>query len=284
MKLLVLTDIHGNSTALFAVLQKVRRQSIDRIIFCGDYITDFPGFSAVLKTVREKSDYAVKGNREINCLRYVKGEREQIDRYLQLRSLRWCYNSLTKEELDFIKALPEQAEGTLCGRKILIFHGSPSSNSEVLKIDRDKEKIESYLKNAKADLLIGGHSHRPFVHSLSGKMFVNAGSIGLGFTRPCTAEYAVVDITASNITAEIGYAEYSYAETERQVRKSALYPQAPVWSELLLWAVRTATNKPMEYIRYVQAQTGISSEKGKPLDDTLWEQWYPRFCREHAKE
>lgn len=53
MKYAIISDIHGNYTAFVECLKKIEKLNIDEIIFCGDYITDFPEPHDVLKLIKE---------------------------------------------------------------------------------------------------------------------------------------------------------------------------------------------------------------------------------------
>src|SRR5690349_16603057 len=75
MRIAVLNDIHGNLTALDAVLEQLRRERIDRIVVGGDV---FPGPLAHL-TLARLLDYGlpvdfIYGNGEVAVLEHLAGK------------------------------------------------------------------------------------------------------------------------------------------------------------------------------------------------------------------
>jgi predicted phosphodiesterase len=92
-----------------------------------------------------------------------------------------------------IAAWPTSRELTVGGRTLLLVHGSPT------------EPLDGYVypdtdlapfADVPYDAVVMGHTHRPFVRSCGGKVFVNAGSIGLPRDRGDLAAFALYDSAA----------------------------------------------------------------------------------------
>ena len=69
MKTAVISDIHGNATALEAVLADIAANAVDRIISLGDNIGYGPEPEKAITLLREKNIPSVIGNHEIGILR-----------------------------------------------------------------------------------------------------------------------------------------------------------------------------------------------------------------------
>ena len=68
MRIAFISDIHGNLTALQAVLADIQERSVDQIVCLGDTITMGPQPAEVLKLLRELKCVCVKGNHEAATL------------------------------------------------------------------------------------------------------------------------------------------------------------------------------------------------------------------------
>lgn len=51
MKFVIFSDIHGNALALKKCIRQIEKMNIDAIIWCGDYVTDFPGSHEVIQII-----------------------------------------------------------------------------------------------------------------------------------------------------------------------------------------------------------------------------------------
>ena len=54
MKFIILSDIHGNARALKECMNVIENMEFDAIIWCGDYITDFPESHKVIELILSK--------------------------------------------------------------------------------------------------------------------------------------------------------------------------------------------------------------------------------------
>ena len=61
----IISDIHGNLSALTAVIEDIKKQDIDRIICLGDIIGKGSHGHECVKLVREFCDATVRGNNDI---------------------------------------------------------------------------------------------------------------------------------------------------------------------------------------------------------------------------
>ncbi len=75
-----------------------------------------------------------------------------------------------------------------------------------------------------ADILIYGHTHKPYRRNIGGRVFINAGSVGKpkdGDTRACIA---LVEITAEDVKTEFVRASYDVEKTASAIIESGLPP------------------------------------------------------------
>ena len=59
-----------------------------------------------------------------------------------------------------------------------LVHGSPRKVNEYLFEDKPARLYERLAAAEEADVLVFGHTHKPWVHEYGGVLFVNCGSVG----------------------------------------------------------------------------------------------------------
>lgn len=162
----VLSDIHGNITALESVLKDIERRGIANIINLGDSVHGplEPEATAVLLMKLDLIN--IRGNQDRDIP-------EGTAKALSRRSIEW------------LTSLPSTSS---IGEDIYLCHGTPRADDEYLleKIEngkgvlKDESDIMPLLVGIKQKVILCGHSHIPRVIRLKdGKLMVNPGSVGL---------------------------------------------------------------------------------------------------------
>ena len=59
-----------------------------------------------------------------------------------------------------------------------LVHGSPRKVNEYLFEDKPPRTFERIAALADCDVLVFGHTHKPWIHAYGGVLFVNCGSVG----------------------------------------------------------------------------------------------------------
>src|SRR4051794_17432553 len=105
MKLAFLSDIHGNATALEAVLNELNQQEIDKIYILGDLCFRGPEPKRVLEIISGLSNVEViKGNADewlTNGFR--EGEFSEDALAVLNEERNWTLQRLTEEDLTYLK-------------------------------------------------------------------------------------------------------------------------------------------------------------------------------------
>ncbi|HQN23231.1 MAG TPA: metallophosphoesterase family protein, partial [Thermotogota bacterium] len=92
----LISDIHGNVTALKAVLQDIRQRGIDEIICLGDLVGKGPNSAEAVDMCRESCSVIIRGNWDDNI----------VNEDIQLDEILWHRSQLGETRLTFLKALP----------------------------------------------------------------------------------------------------------------------------------------------------------------------------------
>jgi predicted phosphodiesterase len=87
----------------------------------------------------------------------------------------WTAKHISERSMSFLRKLKPQTTLNLGGTAAAVFHGSPRMDDEyVFEEDANLE----LLQLAKAQIVISGHTHVPYVKRLPEGMLVNPGSVG----------------------------------------------------------------------------------------------------------
>ncbi|CAK7030382.1 MAG: hypothetical protein DELT_02759 [Desulfovibrio sp.] len=176
----VVSDIHGNSFALKAVLDEITRRKIRRIINCGDMFygpLDILGTYALLQSYPCEFIH-IRGNGERLIMPSAVGEGDTP-------TIAYAKNCLTGPIENFLASLPAYyADGY-----VYACHGSPAADEEYLLEDmaiqggtlKPTAHIAQSLADLPQDVILCGHSHlaRTVYIPESGQLVVNPGSVGL---------------------------------------------------------------------------------------------------------
>lgn len=165
MRLALFADIHSNYLVFKKALEETRDMGIDKYIFLGDYITDGYDGDKALDLIKGTDHYAIKGNREISIIEYDKSKNKDWDKYVQHFSMRYAYETLSKDNLDYIKSLEISKIFDVSNKKICMSHGSPYSDRA--RVFKDSyEEFDKLITDYNCDIYLFGHSHRSFVQSI----------------------------------------------------------------------------------------------------------------------
>lgn len=195
MRLAVLADIHGNGDALRAVLADLdARGGADRILVLGDVVLLGPDPGKVVELLMARDAVAVYGNvdrflLDTNWRAFEpQSEEDEADRTLCL----WALKQLDERAEAWMRALPFQRELGVSAQQLLLVHGSPRSDRDVIKADTPDDAVRDMIAGVRADLILFGHTHEPLDRAVGGVRLVNPGSVGYPQGEKGTARYALL--------------------------------------------------------------------------------------------
>lgn len=195
MNIAIISDIHGNSYALEAVLKEARRHNVARILILGDFVGYYYHPDRVIDLLSSWPIDAIKGNHELilQRLKYNEIESHIIkQKYgsgheLALEKLRW-------EDQKWLFELPERKSLVINNVSIQMNHGSPWCLNEYLYPDSDIN-ILSKCDSPQHDFVFIGHSHYPFAFKCSNSMLINCGSVGQSREKGGIANWVLLNTT-----------------------------------------------------------------------------------------
>lgn len=209
MKVLILSDIHGNLTAMRAVLKDIEPRNIDRIILLGDIIDYGPHSNEVVELLEKISIPVICniwGNHE-NAI--INEDYESFSTERGKQSAQYTHDHLTVETREYVQrqmAETGKMELEICGKKCLAIHGS--LRDEFWRAILPEDSLEDYQVY---DYVFSGHSHLPHFFSRYYKtensvtrnkkktVFINPGSVGQPRNLNPRAQYAIWDTESEEV-------------------------------------------------------------------------------------
>ncbi|MGI4021304.1 MAG: metallophosphoesterase family protein [Janthinobacterium lividum] len=174
----ILSDIHGNSLALEAILKDIQARKVDAIINLGDHVFGPLEPQKTAELILEQNMICISGNKDRDIL-------ENLEQSTQDETLEQVKKNLDKRSIEWLKSLsPTQSIDKL----IFTCHGTPESDNEYLLEEVTEngvfvfkdETLIAKTAHIKEQIILCGHSHVNRVIWLSnGKIILNPGSVGL---------------------------------------------------------------------------------------------------------
>lgn len=263
MKIAVLSDIHGNEAALDAVCADIRAQQADFIFILGDSISDFFHTThSMLAKIQSLTDFVIRGNREIYMLDQSAGKFGRMwQEHKQFSTNLKTWQALSGEDLQYLSSLPQQLSMVFDDSLSLrLVHGSPFSEFDPIKEGAD-DLMRRSAEAIAEKILLCGHTHRPMVKEIAGKIIVNVGSVGVSFDKGCRAEYVLVHYQDGKIEIEPRKIPYDF------VAWKASCDLSDPWTCLCLRSIEDAVNRNTEFLEEAQAICHCS-----PIPNTVWDQ------------
>jgi putative phosphoesterase len=225
-RIAVITDIHGNLPALEASFARIEELGIERIYCGGDLVGYGPHPNEVCALIEERGIPTIYGNYDYAIARdlddcgcaYMTKE----DRELGQRSVAWTLAHTDQRSKDFMRDLPFDLRFELGGQRIRLVHGSPRKVNEYLFEDKPARLYERLALQAEADVLVFGHTHKPWTHVYGDVLFVNCGSVGKPKDGDPRAAFAVLSAENGEVVAGIERVGYDAEEVAREVAAAGL--------------------------------------------------------------
>jgi putative phosphoesterase len=233
MRIALISDIHGNLTALEATLADIARQGADATICLGDVAALGPQPMAVIHRLRDLAIPVILGNTDHWLLNPKREKTKDDDARRQQDIELWAAEQVTETERGLVEAYAPRLAFNLAGVSLLCYHGSPRSFEERIEPETPTKKLDDYFEEHRAALLAGGHTHEAMVRRYGESVIINPGSVGLPMIHPQPgsekntynppwAEYALVEAHAGDLTITLRRVLYALDDLAAAVRASGM--------------------------------------------------------------
>jgi putative phosphoesterase len=221
-----ITDIHGNLPALEAALGWIDREGIGEIYCGGDLVGYGPWPNEVcslvsgrgIPTIYGNYDWAIARDEEDCRCAYVTAH----DRKIGQLSVDWTLEHTDSRSKEFMHELPFDLRFELGGKRVRLVHGSPRKVNEYLFEEKPAKTFERIAAGSDCDVLVFGHTHKPWVHEYGGVLFVNCGSVGKPKDGDPRAAFAVLAASDGGVAVDIPRVEYPAPNVADEMRRAGL--------------------------------------------------------------
>jgi putative phosphoesterase len=226
MKVAVFGDIHGNIEALKAAYAAATAAGAEKIFHLGDLGGYSPFVNEVVEFIIEHRIEGVQGNYDETVAHDRKHcgckYEDPVQEEMANRSFAWTIEHASKKSKEFLGNLPSEITFTVLERNVALFHATPRKNNLYWYEDRPDKFFHEMAEKVNADILIYGHTHKPYRKDFGNKVFVNAGSVGKPKDGDPKACVTMIDITAEAVKVEFLRVPYDVEKTAQAIVASGL--------------------------------------------------------------
>lgn len=218
----ILTDIHGNSPALEAVLKDISSKDIDHIFCLGDVVGIGPDSNEVLEKLMQRDDISyVIGNHDLAVIAAYKQEEAPYGHQNERVHHQWLANRIKPEYIELMAAWPKQLSYSVDDKQLLFTHYHLDHEHWFLPIDKQPsiDRLDQIYSKTAYQLVCFGHHHIVHHFVSSRRVFFNPGSLGC-YHLPY-ARYGVVNITEDGInmeSLEVPYDNKRFLQTYHELK------------------------------------------------------------------
>jgi putative phosphoesterase len=246
MRIATISDMHGNAVAFEAVVDDLKKQSPDAIIFLGDAVMRGPQPAECVELLYSLNPLvAVRGNYDHMFTRFPKPDWKPQDARQEMvfHAFEYDLNYLSQEDQQWLGNLAMEDRSDVNGTQIECYHAAPDSLIEVTYPWAPLDDLDKLHRDEKTKLVLFGHVHHAFVRQARGRLVVNSGSIGTPFDGDNRASYAVIDIEKDDIAVQLRRVSYDIDKAIR-IAKERSMPNVELFEYALKYARYPYNNIP----------------------------------------
>ena len=237
MKIAFFSDIHANLPALEAVLTDIDRQNPDFIYCLGDLVGYNVWPNEVTELIRQRGIPTLAGNYDegigLNSNECGCAYKSDEEKAWGKQSISFTNEKVNENVRRYLRMLPRHMSLRFENQdevvNLLMVHGSPRKINEYLFEDRPKKSLMRILEEAEADIMLFGHTHKPYHRVLeyqknekpAYRHAINLGSVGKpkdGDPRAC---YVLMSIDENLSVYDQNAVFVEFKRVEYDVEKAA---------------------------------------------------------------
>ncbi len=213
-KIAIITDIHGNSAGLKAVLNHIAQDPEIQHIYClGDLIAIGHETNEVLEMLFSHQNISfVKGNHDEDILKILEGH-EPNGIETKNAHHKWIASKLDKKFIPKLTSIPMEKYETINGKNFLFVHYHLNESGKFLPIDESPSTLalDKLYEHANVDVVCFGHHHTVHHFKSKERLYLNPGS--LGCNRASLAPYSTIQVGDSG-QINVSFIEVPYDNRE----------------------------------------------------------------------
>ena len=223
MKLALIADIHGNLSALDAVMDDISKRRVDKIICLGDIVGKGPDTKETIDICRDKCDVITIGNWEDGTY-YSRNELKNGNTKGITERLRWLIDDIGEERMEYLGALPHFTELELSGKLVRMFHAHPHNFNRYFSDSPVEQRLELFEApegssvDVKSDVAIYADIHTAYMQTLKRKTLLNVGSVGNPLDM-AMASYVILNGNETTQSFDVQFIRVEY-DIERTIAEA----------------------------------------------------------------
>lgn len=238
MRIAFFSDIHANLPALEAFFNDVESRDTDAIYCLGDLVGYNIWPNEVIDQIRKRGIPTIAGNYDFgigrnsdDCGCAYKTDDEKENGKV---SIAFTNEIIKDDQRAYLRTLPAniRLDFQLDDKplSVLLVHGSPRRINEYLFEDRDEKSMLRIMEQAGADVMLFGHTHKPY-HRILGEArqdgadhfrhAINIGSVGKPKDGDPRGGYVILHIDADASTSSKESITVEFIRFEYDVEKAA---------------------------------------------------------------
>lgn len=292
MKIAILADVHANLRALEAVLADLEEVQPDCVVVNGDMVNRGPSSPQVIERLWDRPNFwFTLGNHDDLLLGWNTQNPAFSDTFAEplFASMGWAAAQLNTEHLRWISNLPYQVgqypnhklfsldkgEGMGEALELRITHGSPRHYREGYDEYQSLEVLGEISQDYPARLLVGSHTHRPFMYQLGNSLILNSGAVGAPFNGDTRSQYVVVEMGQNHIQVDFRQIPYNLEAALRDFHTSGMLSDGGLGAELFYLELQTGRSFLTPFFLWANQQK-------LPKDRSAWAMFRQAFPERFA--
>ena len=231
-RIALISDIHGNLTALEAALADINRHDADRTVCLGDVAQEGPQPVEVIHRLHDLGIPVVKGNTDDWLLNPKPKKATNDKQHMEKAIALWVIGRLRDPERAIMEGYAQTLSFDLAELSLLCYHGSPVSCEHRIRPHTPAKRLVPYFRGHKATVFAGGHTHEAMIRRFGESLIINPGSVGAPVIErqtsreddyyPAWAEYALLESNGRDLSITLRRVPYPLDELIAAVRASGM--------------------------------------------------------------
>jgi predicted phosphodiesterase len=212
MRIAIFSDVHGNLTALEAVLQDIKRESLDLLVFAGDSCVFGSRPKECVQILRDERIACVPGNTDawISNKPLLSDDieaEERARRESAVTAAEWSWAKLDEPGRAWLRTLPfyRRFSPTVHPQDdLLVVHANPKDLEQPIhppeklqeelygEVKQPDEALNPLLSDVAAGVVAFGHIHVPNIRRWRGLTLANISSVSLPMDGDTRAKYGLL--------------------------------------------------------------------------------------------
>jgi putative phosphoesterase len=224
MRLLILADIHANWPALAAI-----QEPFDACLFVGDLVDYGTDPVPCVDWVRRHAHFMVRGNHDHAVAQRITVKKSTGLHRLAAAARPIHWQALNPLQMKFLTRMPVTRRVALEDKQFYLVHATPRDPFDEYLQD-DKAAWTARLEGVRADFVLVGHTHIPYVLQLDQTTVINPGSVGQPRDGDPRASYALIE----NGKVKLRRVKYDIDLTLKQMRDCGVDAETIGLAEIVL--------------------------------------------------